>query len=176
MFGGKGGFPGGKGGVFTGVMPFGMSHRGGGMGGGKGGKGSMGMMGGMPPPMMHGPLMASGARRTAGNASNASSGRNDAVKFDKKLGSGAFAECYVATYQGTEVAAKTTSCPTGFPEKEIALLKRAQGKGVVKLLGIEEGTQYGQAILMELAAKNLQDDLKQQREEGVPAEEGSFLL
>ena len=97
-------------------------------GGGKGGMMGVGM-GGMGFP--------------GGGPSGSRVGNNDAVTYHKKLGSGAFAVCYVGEYKGKKVAAKTTDCPTGFPEQEIALLRKAQGPYVVKLLGVEDRTKHG---------------------------------
>jgi len=82
---------------------------------------------------------------------------NDSVRFIERLGSGVFGEVWKADYKGELVAAKVTSCPTGFRAEEVALLRRAQGKHAVRLLGVEEGTSKGTAIVMELCEGNLHD-------------------
>lgn len=102
-------------------------------------------------------------------------GSNDRVTFLSKIGSGVFGEVWKAKYEGDVVAAKTTECPTGFRDEEVAILRRAQGDYTVKLLGEEERTPKGTTILMELCEGNLQDRITKDKAAGRRLSAAEFL-
>lgn len=80
------------------------------------------------------------------------------VVFHERLGSGVFGEVWKGEYRGSPVAVKVTSCPTGFREEELELLRKNQGAHVVKLIAVEQ-TVKGTAIIMELCEGSLQDQI-----------------
>jgi len=91
-----------------------------------------------------------------------------------------FGEVWLAEYEGKEVAAKTTECPTGFPANEIGILRKAQGKYSVKLIAEETLTPKGTCIVMELCKGSLEDKVKEsargtQRGPGGGMNEADFL-
>lgn len=105
------------------------------------------------------------------NGSPSKASKTEPVVFQSRLGSGVFGEVWKAEYHGRPVAAKVTSCPSGFREEELGLLKKNQGEHVVELLGVER-TSKGITILMELCEGSLQDHLS----EGFCHGEENFLV
>jgi len=100
-------------------------------------------------------------------------GKNDSVKFLKRLGSGVFGEVWKAEYKGQLVAAKVTECPTGFRADELGLLRRAQGEYTVRMIAEEDDTTKGTAIIMELCDGSLHDSIERAK----PGRcEGEFLV
>jgi len=87
-------------------------------------------------------------------------GNNNKVQFDKCLGRGQFGEVWKATYEGKTIAAKVTECPTGFPDNELKILKKAQGKFAVQLIAEEDKTPKGMCIVMKLCDGSLEDQVK----------------
>ena len=93
--------------------------------------------------------------------SSVGSGHNNSVTFIEKIGAGVYGEVWRAEYKGRSVAAKTTTCPTGFRQHEIELLKRCQTTGhAVELLAVENDTPKGTVLVMELCDQSLQDLLE----------------
>lgn len=70
-------------------------------------------------------------------------------------------QVWAAEYEGKQVAAKVTQCPTGFPENELAILKKAQSKYTVKLIAEEDLTPKGMCIVMQLCDGSLDDRVKE---------------
>lgn len=89
---------------------------------------------------------------------NRSPKMSGSVVFQERLGSGVFGEVWKSEYKGAPVAVKVTSCPTGFREEELELLKKNQGEHVVELIAVEQ-TVKGTAIIMELCDGSLQDQI-----------------
>lgn len=172
-----GGQFGGMGGPMSGGQ-FGGMGMGGGMGGQFGGMG--GPMGGPMGAPMGAPMGGMGGPMGGMNQGPKSTGNNNSVTFKKRLGNGMFGEVWLAEYEGKEVAAKTTECPTGFPANEIEILRKAQGNYSVKLIAEESLTPKGTCIVMELCQGSLEDKVKEsargtQRGPGGGMNETDFL-
>ena len=99
-----------------------------------------------------------GANKQKGKPENL--GHNNAVKFERKLGRGAFGKVYRAKYKGLTVACKTTRNRTGFPRNEIALLREMQSEHVAVLIGEEHRTPKGDVIVMKMYRGSLEDEIK----------------
>lgn len=107
------------------------------------------------------PMMPLSLAQQAGPSSSVPT--NNSVRFIQQLGSGAFGEVWKAEYQGKIVAAKITGCPMGFRQREVSILRAAQGTHTVRLIAEEHNTSKGTAIIMELCNGSLADQLKQGR-------------
>lgn len=101
-------------------------------------------------------------------------GNNNKVQWIKKLGEGKFGETWEVEYEGNNLAAKVTCCPTGFPDGEIEMMKRAQGPFTCKFVGREDKTSKGTCIIMQKYPSNLEKQIEalrhpeRNRRQGMP--------